>query len=41
VPDHKVGNENLVDELEAQIRAKAAAKEAQMALDAEQIIAKG
>lgn len=41
VPDHKVGNENLVDELEAQIRAKAAAKEAQMAIDAEQIIAKG
>ena len=41
VPDHKVGNENLVDELEAQIRAKAAAKEVQMAIDAEQIIAKG
>jgi len=41
VPEHKIGNENLVDELEAQIRAKAAAKEAQLAHDAEQIIAKG
>jgi (E)-4-hydroxy-3-methylbut-2-enyl-diphosphate synthase len=41
VPEHKIGNENLVDELEAQIRAKAAAKEAQLAYDAEQIIAKG
>jgi len=41
VPKHKIGNENLVDELEAQIRAKAAAKEAQLAHDAEQIIAKG
>ena len=41
VPAHKIGNENLVDELEAQIRAKAAAKEAQLAHEAEQIIAKG
>jgi (E)-4-hydroxy-3-methylbut-2-enyl-diphosphate synthase len=41
VPEHKIGNENLVDELEAQIRAKAAAKEAQLAHAAEQIIAKG
>jgi (E)-4-hydroxy-3-methylbut-2-enyl-diphosphate synthase len=41
VPDHKIGNDNLVDQLEAKIRAKAAAKEAQMALDAEQIIARG
>ena len=30
-PDHKVGNENLVDDLETQIRAKAAAKETQLA----------
>ena len=41
VPAHKIGNENLVDELEAQIRAKAAAKEAQLAHEAEQIIARG
>jgi (E)-4-hydroxy-3-methylbut-2-enyl-diphosphate synthase len=41
VPEHKIGNENLVDELEEQIRAKAAAKEAQLAHEAEQIIAKG
>ena len=41
VPEHKIGNENLVDELESQIRAKAAAKEAQLAHEAEQIIAKG
>ena len=41
VPAHKIGNENLVDELEAQIRAKAAAKEAQLAHEADQIIAKG
>jgi (E)-4-hydroxy-3-methylbut-2-enyl-diphosphate synthase len=40
VPDHKVGNENLVNELEAQIRAKAAAKEIQLAKDAENLIAK-
>ena len=41
VPAHKISNENLVDELEAQIRAKAAAKEAQLAHEAEQIIARG
>ena len=41
VPDHKIKQENLVDQLEAEIRAKAAAKEAQMAIDAEQIIARG
>ena len=41
VPAHKIGNENLVDELEAQIRAKAAAKELQLAHEAEQIIARG
>ena len=41
VPEHKIGNENLVDELEAQIRDKAAAKEAQLAHEAEQIIARG
>lgn len=41
VPEHKIGNENLVDELETQIRAKAAAKEAQLAHEAEQIIARG
>ncbi len=40
VPNHKVGNENLVDELESQIRAKAAAKEIQLAKDAENLIAK-
>ena len=38
--DHKVGNENLVDDLETQIRAKAAAKEAQMAKDAANLIVK-
>jgi len=31
----------LVDQLEAEIRAKATAKEAQLALAAEQIIARG
>jgi (E)-4-hydroxy-3-methylbut-2-enyl-diphosphate synthase len=41
VPDHKIKQENLVDQLEAEIRSKAAAKEAQMAIDAEQIIARG
>jgi (E)-4-hydroxy-3-methylbut-2-enyl-diphosphate synthase len=39
-PDHKLGNENLVDELEAEIRAKAAAKEKQLAADAVNLIAK-
>lgn len=41
MPDHKISQERLVDQLEAGIRAKAAAKEAQMAIDAEQIIARG
>ena len=41
VPDHKISQDNLVDQLEAEIRAKAAAKEAQLALAAEQIIARG
>ena len=39
-PSNKIGNENLVDELVRQIRAKAAAKEAQLARDAENLIAK-
>ena len=41
MPDHKISQKRLVDQLEAGIRAKAAAKEAQMAIDAEQIIARG
>ena len=41
VPDHKISQENLVDQLEAEIRAKAATKQAQLAVEAEQIIAKG
>lgn len=41
MPDHKISQERLVDQLEAGIRAKAAAKESQMAIDAEQIIARG
>lgn len=41
MPDHKISQERLVDQLEAGIRAKAAAKQAQMAIDAEQIIARG
>lgn len=41
VPDHKISQEGLVDQLEAEIRAKAATKQAQLAVDAEQIIAKG
>ncbi len=41
VPDHKISQENLVDQLEAEIRAKAKALEVQRARDAEQIIAKG
>ena len=40
-PDHKLGNDNLVDELEAEIRAKAAVKEKQLAADAANLIAKG
>jgi (E)-4-hydroxy-3-methylbut-2-enyl-diphosphate synthase len=41
MPDHKIGQQNLVDQLESEIRAKAAAKEAEMAASAQQIIAKG
>jgi len=41
VPDHKINQEGLVDQLEAEIRAKAATKQAQLAVEAEQIIAKG
>ena len=41
MPDHKISQENLVDQLESEIRAKAAAKEAEMAVMAEQIIVKG
>jgi (E)-4-hydroxy-3-methylbut-2-enyl-diphosphate synthase len=41
MPDHKISQEDLVTQLEAEIRAKAAVKEAQMAAEAEQIIAKG
>ena len=39
-PDHKLSNDNLVDKLEAEIRAKAAAKEKQMAADVTNLIAK-
>ena len=39
-PAHKLSNANLVDKLEAEIRAKAAAKEKQMAADAANLIAK-
>ena len=39
-PDHKLGQENLVDQLEREIRAKAAAKQRQMAIDASNIILK-
>ena len=41
VPDHKISQEGLVDQLEAEIRAKAATKQAQLAVEAEQIIATG
>lgn len=41
IPDHKISQENLIDQLEAEIRAKAKALEVQRARDAEQIIAKG
>ena len=41
VPDHKISQQNLVDQLEAEIRVKAATKQAQLAVEAEQIIAKG
>ena len=39
-PDHKVGQENLVDELESKIRAKAKAKEAALAAEENNIIVK-
>ena len=41
IPDHKISQENLIDQLEAEIRAKAKALDVQRARDAEQIIAKG
>jgi (E)-4-hydroxy-3-methylbut-2-enyl-diphosphate synthase len=41
IPDHKISQENLVDQLESEIRAKAAALEIQRIHDADQIIAKG
>ena len=41
IPDHKISQENLVDQLEAEIRAKAKALDVQRARAAEQIIAKG
>lgn len=41
IPDHNISQENLVDQLEAEIRAKAKALDVQRARDAEQIIAKG
>lgn len=41
IPDHKISQENLVDQLEAEIRAKAKALDVQRARDAAQIIAKG
>jgi len=40
-PNHKLTNENLVDNLARLIRAKAAQKQAQMDADAKNIIAKG
>jgi len=40
-PNQKLANENLVDNLERLIRAKAAQKQAQMDADAKNIIAKG
>ena len=39
-PDHKVGQANLVDELESKIRAKAKAKEAALAAEENNIIVK-
>lgn len=40
VPDHKIGNDDLVNELEKKIRAKAVAKEMQMAKDEKNLIVK-
>ena len=39
-PNHKISQDNLVDQLEREIRAKARAKEQKIAIDAEAIIAK-
>ncbi len=39
-PNHKISQDNLVDQLEQEIRAKARAKEQKIAIDAEAIIAK-
>ena len=39
-PHHKISQDNLVDQLEQEIRAKAIAKEQKIAIDAEAIIAK-
>ena len=39
-PDHKVEQENLVDQLEQEIRAKAQAKQAQLDSAQQDIIAK-
>ena len=37
-PDHKIGQENLIDELERKIRLKAAAKKSQIELENKNII---
>lgn len=39
-PDHKIGQDDLIDRLESEIRAKAASKQQQMDADAKDIIAK-
>lgn len=40
-PDHKIDQENLVDQLEKEIRAKAEVKQAQLETEQQNIIAKG
>jgi (E)-4-hydroxy-3-methylbut-2-enyl-diphosphate synthase len=40
MPDHKIGQEGLIDRLEREIRSKAASKQQQMDTDAKDIIAK-
>ena len=40
-PDHKIEQENLVDQLEKEIRAKAEVKQAQLETEQQNIIAKG
>ncbi|MDE0763020.1 MAG: flavodoxin-dependent (E)-4-hydroxy-3-methylbut-2-enyl-diphosphate synthase [Cellvibrionales bacterium] len=40
MPDHKIGQDGLIDRLEREIRAKAASKQQQMDADAKDIIAK-